>query len=240
MIHYYKGTPFTIETTSVSNGVGYIESTLVEIYRDNHSTKIGEYTRNYCSFAKETFYPFKLDDCWYALYSKDYTATRVAKLTTNEFIDWCGEEPDGCGFCPTEFYVPRYKSFESNENDKLVIDDFDNEYSKDLEEYYNLTEVNVTKYLGEFYCNYGFLSGCYWGDDGSWKLRYIDLSDIHNKNLKIDERFGYFELPYDRTLIESIRNSEKTYFYLMQLRHYNFGKNKFVDNWQDASDTDKK
>jgi len=50
---------------------------------------------------------------------------------------------------------------------------------------------------GEF----GFVSGCYWGDDSSWKIQYLDLSKINDKkligNAKIlqDSRMGYVEVP---------------------------------------------
>ncbi len=236
MEYIYKGTPFSIKTTTVSNGQGFVSSNLVEVFYDK--VKIGEYTRNYSCFAKETFYPFNIDDCWYALYSKDYTATRVAKLTETELIDWCGEEESAMGFCPTEFYVPRYKTFESlNDNPSIAIKEFDNEYNNNPKEYHELSEKIYARYVGEYYCDYGFLSGCYWGDDSSWKLRFIDLSEIHNKVLKIDERFGYFELPYDRSLAQCVRNFEKDSFTLSQLRFYNLKKNKFSDHWVESDNS---
>jgi hypothetical protein len=44
------------------------------------TTEVGGYRRNYPRFAEETFEPFELGDSWYALYSRDYTSTRVMKL----------------------------------------------------------------------------------------------------------------------------------------------------------------
>ncbi len=56
-------------------------------------------------------------------------------------------------------------------------------------------EVNNDDFVSLNYCNFGFLCGCVWGDDTSWKLRYIDLSRIPEKVLSITDKFGYWELP---------------------------------------------
>lgn len=86
----------------INNGKGYWESTLVGIF--DGDKKIGGYKRNYPNYATSTFYAFELNDKWYALYSKDYTATRIMSLPDCQDIG--GEEPNSLGFCPTEFYVP--------------------------------------------------------------------------------------------------------------------------------------
>jgi len=41
---------------------------------------------------------------------------------------------------------------------------------------------------------FGFVAGCVWGDDGSWKLKYIDLSRADEGVLAVDDRFGYAEV----------------------------------------------
>lgn len=51
---------------------------------------------------------------------------------------------------------------------------------------------------------FGFMSGCVWGDDSSWKVRFIDLSKIEEKTLIIDERFGYHELPDGISLKDAV------------------------------------
>lgn len=51
---------------------------------------------------------------------------------------------------------------------------------------------------------FGFVSGCIWGDDHSWKLEYLDLSDIKNGNIKRENKFGYFELPNYKELKDCI------------------------------------
>jgi hypothetical protein len=44
--------------------------------------------------------------------------------------------------------------------------------------------------VGEF----GFVWGCVWGDDSSWKVQYLDLSRVVDGTLKPDDRFGYVKL----------------------------------------------
>lgn len=127
--------------------------------------KIGEYVRRYSSFYN-TFCPFELNGKWYALYSADYTTTRVMTLPQCE--DLCGQKPDTFGFCPVDFYVPK-------------------------------SEWGECKHYP-----FGFLAGCVWGDDWSWKVRFIDLSKIEDKILTIDQRFGYHELPAGVDLKDAI------------------------------------
>lgn len=200
-LHYkpIKGTPFRLETSSVQNKPGTWNSTKVSIYRDDDydiksdvyrkGILIGEYIRNYSNYGFETFYPFQVDNEWYALYSADYTATRVMKLYADRIEDWCGEESDSRGFCPTEFYVPRYITSANTPDYNIIYVDCD----LTREEFQ--AEIANPEFVKLEYCNFGFLCGCVWGDDTSWKLRYIDLSQIPDKVLSITEKFGYWELP---------------------------------------------
>ena len=190
-IKHYAGTPFSIEVSKVENGPGRWASTKISIY-NNHSL-IGEYLRNYPSFATDTFYPFKINDVWYALYSAHYSETRVMKLYEDKIEDWCGFTP---GFCPTEYYVPRLKYVDDN---MYFADcDFETE-QKFIDESKSLG--NVVK---DTYATFGFLSGCVWGDDTSWKLQYIDLSKIEDKIITITEKFGYWVLPGNLKLTDCI------------------------------------
>lgn len=210
-----EGTPFRIETSQVQNKPGTWNSTKVSIYRDNdydiktnvyrRGNLIGEYLRNYSSYGFETFYPFLINDEWYALYSPHYTATRVMKLHSDRIEDWCGEEAVSHGFCPTAFYVPRYVKTESFYDDKGEKKSYDAYYADcdcTFEEFQ--IEVNDKEFVALKYCNFGFMSGCIWGDDSSWKLRHIDLSKIPDKELIITDKFGYWELP-SKPLKECIR-----------------------------------
>lgn len=51
---------------------------------------------------------------------------------------------------------------------------------------------------------FGFVSGCVWGDDHSWKIEFVDLRNITKGILKVDSRFGYIEIPSNQTLEQSI------------------------------------
>lgn len=209
--HTYPGTPFTVEVTPISNGEGHWASSRIEVFREGVS--LGGYTRNYPSFAVETFHPFKAIDTWYALYSTKYTATRVARLE-EKFEDWCGEENSPTGFCPTEFFVPisydstyKFKLSTDEERDSTYTTFLDAETS--VEEWfqeYEKPDVTRSESFSPFkWSSWGLVSGCVWGDDSSWKLRWVDLSKIPEKEIKITEKFGYFELPRDSTLRQSFR-----------------------------------
>ena len=42
---------------------------------------------------------------------------------------------------------------------------------------------------------HGFVAGCVWGDDSSWKIEYLDLRKADEGIIKREARFGYIELP---------------------------------------------
>jgi len=201
----FLGTPFIIETTPVENKPGTWNSTKVSIYRDE--ILIGEYLRNYHSFGQETFYPFQIGEDWYAVYSASYTATRIMKLHNDRIEDWCGEESHSEGFCPVEFYIPKYNHLQETVNHFKTneLTTYDNYYADcDL----NITEFMHQKedknFIGTHYCNFGFLSGCIWGDDSNWKIQYIDLSKVPDKEMSITEKFGYWVMPSNMTLKECV------------------------------------
>lgn len=95
-------TDYHVEVEKVPSRPGCWDVLNVKILKQNQ--QIGFYQRNYPSFY-QTFYPFEQDGKEYALYSKDYTGTRV--MTLPDCVDICGEERDGYGFCPAEYYVPK-------------------------------------------------------------------------------------------------------------------------------------
>ncbi len=51
---------------------------------------------------------------------------------------------------------------------------------------------------------HGFVAGCVWGDDSSWKIQYLDLSKIDQGILVRDDRFGYIELQNQQNLKDAI------------------------------------
>lgn len=151
---------------------------------------VGEYEYNFC-FDPALFFAFKRSGHWFALYSKDYTASRVMRIFQDEsgkwtFEDWCGEERNNSGFCPVEFYVPDL-------HDSAPVDHMDYFDPCDLE--VDEEKIELGDIIRTYKINYGFVSGCHWGDDSSNKLQLIDLSQIENKILKREDRFGYLELP---------------------------------------------
>lgn len=42
---------------------------------------------------------------------------------------------------------------------------------------------------------HGFIAGCVWGDDGSWKIEYLDLSRADEGIIKREQKFGYISMP---------------------------------------------
>jgi len=198
----YPHTPFAVHVEKIKNGPGIWDSNKISIYRDG--ILIGEYLRNYSNYGPNTFYPFEINHEWYALYSDNYTATRVMKLHFDHIEDWCGEQESPHGFCPVEFYVPKYihskHKFKDSEYDSYTVDC--DSTPEDFE-----FELHKSGFVSVNSCNFGFMCGCVWGDDTSWKLRYIDLAQVPDKILTITDKFGYWELPDSLTLKESINMS---------------------------------
>lgn len=143
---------------------------ILQTQEDGSKVEIGSYDRNYHSLF-QTFYPFEQNGKEYALYSKDYTSTRV--MTLPDCKDLCGEESHKFGFCPTGYLVPVADE-----------DDLGTEFDP----------------KGQF----GFVSGCVWGDDSSWKIQYLDLSKIEKGILVRDARMGYIELLDSQELADAV------------------------------------
>jgi hypothetical protein len=201
---------------------------------DGSATQIGSYRRNYGLLR--TFWSFRRGPRYFALYSPEYTATRVMEIFPGEgFKDICGEEPAANGFCPVEFYVPDCRQHFSQEfsgpgeaitdwNDPLASLPIGCEFRKNsgthrgrakllgAEGQHLRTETSWV--LGEeqdyesgwiiFPPNHGFVAGCVWGDDSSWKIQYLDLSRVEEGIIQRDERFGYIELPRSVALRNAI------------------------------------
>lgn len=173
---------FIVKPTKIE-GSKYKSSTLdVKIYlvEDGSEIKIGEYSRDYHALHK-TFHPFKHKNQYYALYSPHCEETRVMELPSCK--DFCAVEGK---FFPVEYYVPSYY-------DVHGIQSFSKEWSKELDEIYG---------------TFGFISGCHWGDDKSWKIGYIDLTDLEEEKVKIDFRFGYIEQPINLALPQCVDLSD--------------------------------
>lgn len=187
--HAYEGTPFVLKGISCpEDKEGHWPTSALLVYREG--ILMGGYRRLYPSYGKETFMPFSWEGQWYALYSADYTCTRVLRLHADVIEDWCGEEAAGTGFCPTEFYTPQVFKL-PGEDSSIWCFNAKNNYPTYAE---FLAEAQECGAPPE-YPGFGFLCGCIWGDDSDWKLRYVDYSKVADKILLIDERFGYHPLP---------------------------------------------
>jgi hypothetical protein len=135
------------------------------------SRVVASYERNYAML--DTFEPFRQGTRDFALISPNYTATSVVDLATGQIV--AREEPSLAGFCPVGFYVPDW--WDVHDGGKLPGEmwwTIDDEWPS----------------AGDF----GFVWGCIWGDDSSWKVQHLDLSQIERGILRRDERFGYVEL----------------------------------------------
>jgi hypothetical protein len=132
---------------------------------------IAGYDRNYRML--QTFEPFRQADRSFALISPHYTATAVMDLGTGQIV--AAEQPSGNGFCPAGFYVPDW--WDLHDGTKLPGSMYwhpaDDEWP-----------------AGDF----GFVWGCIWGDDSSWKVQYLDLSAVGQGVIGRDDRFGYLKL----------------------------------------------
>jgi hypothetical protein len=167
---------YFVKTSAVKNRPGTWDSTRVEVFRrrpENQAERVGEYLRTYNNML-QTFEPFRQGARELALISRDYTVTAVMDLATGEIIAEENEKDPGYGFCPVGFYVPDW----CDVNDGSVIPG---------SKYWDADKEWPT---GDF----GFVWGCYWGDDSSWKVQHLDLRRVQEGIIARDDRFGYVEL----------------------------------------------
>ena len=194
---------FRAEAVVKPHNAGVWGSALVNIF--DGDVQIGHYERNHPGWAQETFEPFEANGMWYALYCRDYTSTRLMSLPACE--DLGGEEPALHGFCPVELYVPRYRKvsrrnrsngreteswlFETNAIDPTIADNVDHSYDSTFGPWQSLTT--------------GFVAGCLWGDDSSWKLEVFDLSNAGAGQITRSARFGHLQLAGGMSLPDSLQ-----------------------------------
>jgi hypothetical protein len=152
---------------------------------------LGSYHRTYSHFLLETFCPFKHDNGqWYALYSPTYDRTSLLGLPDCKHI--CDEVKTG--FCPTSYYVPKYRIY-NHLYEKPYI-------TADIEEFAELDADNEPYIEG--YTSFGFVAGCVWGDDTSWKIEMLDLSKAPEGIITRSQPFGYCGLPARMSLADCI------------------------------------
>lgn len=210
----------------IDNGENYWKRLNVGVFKIENDVEeqIGEYKRNYHNLFN-TFYHFQKDGKDFALYSPDYTVTRIMELPSCRDIG--GEEPSVGGFCPTDYFVPTYIEQETswetinkksekiggktskhrlnNPSEKDLIEsiecrEFVHQTSKEL---CKITTINRPQTALNYY-PFGFIAGCIWGDDSSWKVQYLNLSKAEKGIIEREERFGYIELLENIALKDAI------------------------------------
>lgn len=193
--------PYYVEASSYETKPGCWNYNKVDIIERDSKNIIGSYTRNYSSMYR-TFHPFKLRDKWFALYSPNYTATRIMSLPDCKDIG--GEESKSNGFCPTDYYVPDLYYYSIEHEDtcerKKLITTGKCTCSKEWSVMSN--EKYIVKHISERI--HGFVAGCVWGDDSSWKIQYLDLSRAAEGIIIRSDKFGYLELPSNLNLDTAI------------------------------------
>lgn len=167
---------YAVKITPRPNATGTWDSSVVEVFRRTDAAaglqRIGEYVRDYAML--HTFEPFRQGGRDYALISRDYTRTAVLDLGTGTVIAEETEANPGTGFCPVGFFVPDWWDV----HDGSIIPGSEG-WNEDSE-----------WPSGAF----GFVWGCYWGDDTSWKVQHLDLRKIREGIVERDDRFGIVKL----------------------------------------------
>jgi hypothetical protein len=102
-----------------------------------------------------------------------------------------GEEPHSAGFCPVDFFVPSYILEEHKSPDGRIEVSPRNEPDEET-----MRDSTHSKVISpRLYYPFGFVAGCIWGDDSSWKIEYLDLSAVDKGEIRRHARFGYIEMP---------------------------------------------
>lgn len=183
--------PFDIRAEKV-DGRGW-GSTRVTITRDGG--EIMSYERSYPSYGEATFSPFKAaDGTWLALASRNYTCTEIVRVEDGTWIG--GEKPDRLGFCPVELLVPRWRSYRyPNAPDLETQYVTECEDDRRLGKLWRMAEQGQIEFGEEGWMPIGFVAGCVWGDDTSWKVEAFDLARASDGNLRRIAPWGYASLP---------------------------------------------
>lgn len=185
----------------------------------HNDIEVFKYTRDY-STAFKSIFPLVRNGKLLVLVSIDYQYVSILDIETKKII---GEEPlevdeDGDkeeGFCPVELYIPYYRNIQyistyKNEDKKwshlcMVVDEtcLDENIDKYIKDRVG-GERSEYKISDVMYGDMAFVSGCYWGDDGSWKVQGIKVSEVDKGIIERKEYFGYIELAGNLSLKESI------------------------------------
>ncbi|MDP1695764.1 MAG: hypothetical protein Q8L29_02540 [archaeon] len=192
---------YEVSAKKIKNPKGGLDHLAVLVFQliDGKKVEIGEYRRNYPDLFN-TFVPFTYDDKDYALYSPDYTCTRVMELPSCK--DLGGEKPSKDGFCPVDFHIPllRRVSFPDSDDKSKTLDCWladDKCFDED-----KLKGASSRGFIRS--ADIGFVAGCYWGEDRLWKIQLLNISHPAYGIIEREEKFGYIELPRGMMLKNAI------------------------------------
>ncbi|MEJ0022401.1 MAG: hypothetical protein WDN76_02410 [Alphaproteobacteria bacterium] len=124
-------------------------------------------------------------------------------MSLPECSDLGGEEPAANGFCPVEYYVPRYRELAVTHlstgrvNNELIMFESEAEERAPQPDY----EIKYGRWRS---LDVGFIAGCIWGDDSSWKLEVVDLSRAAEGLISRTARFGHLQLANKMPLSEAV------------------------------------
>ena len=189
------GHDFRVECEAKKNTPAW-DSTIVSIF--DGGRLIGIYERMHFGWGDSTFFPFERGRQWYALFSADYTRTSL--MTLPDCSDIGGESPVDPGFCPVEFYVPRYRVWTQAETGYAWYE-FDNEDDRSGRSGTEDPSIVASAWT---FLDIGFVAGCIWGDDTSWKLEVLDLRRAAEGVVTRDARFGHVELAHKSSLKDTV------------------------------------
>jgi hypothetical protein len=202
----------------------------VEIVDGEHV--VATYDRNYGML--DTFEPFRQGDRNFALIAPDYTASSVISLESGEII--ASEEPNSVGFCPVGFYVPDWWDVHPSVRPHVLEGHPPDE---------PFLRPGTLSWRNEYEWpsrgDFGFVWGCVWGDDSSWKVQYLDLSDIQQGVIRREERFGYLKLATHEKLIgpDFIRVWGPRHVEFAVEKSYDLSTGQeFTDDWEPYDDED--
>lgn len=162
---------YRVETARVSNGPGHWDSCVGTVLDTAYQKPrvVATVTRDYPNFPYE---PFRQGDRDYMLVAPHHTGTSVLDLATGEIV--AAEPVAAGGFCPVGFHVPDW--WDVHDGSILPGSQY---WQPEYEQPSGL---------------YGFVWGCVWGDDSSWKVQHLDLSRVADGVLQRDDRYGYVPL----------------------------------------------
>jgi hypothetical protein len=197
----YQGTPFQLIVNAVDNGKGVWSTQDCEIWRIGGNEKneavaatVGTFHYGYSGGIQNIFKPFKHKGKWYCTYATSYTCLSVACLDKDQLVHVADVPGDlaADGFCPAEAGVP----FRIDCEEGLYADwDLDG---------WDFTNPSANRMNAEF-CDFGFYCGCVWGDDSSYKLKFIDFRDLEQGKIYTpEEPLDYYELPQNVSLEDAV------------------------------------